>query len=335
MKDIWNGASLRPDRPLVKRDYCWASELNKSMIDRYLTMNAVTPTNPPNARSRRKFLAGNIWEDIQGIITSALGLRTELQQEVWTHGALSVKGKIDFMIQGMPDYSIARDKINKMPFSAELNGYLLSVVDKFEQQIGQREFAPMIRECKSCSEYVIDMIQEGGCVIGHKLQLYHYLKGLNIPLGYVDYLSKNDALMEDTRVEYPDVELEDKYNRDLVALKGYLEAGEQPPKEPLIVFEGKFKKNFNVEYSSYLKLIYNFAEPLEYSNAVKSDIGRWNRVLLRIKDVEEGKQTKTGKPILLTDKNKIVIAEMEQQGLNAFDLAKKAQIEDDDEAEET
>jgi hypothetical protein len=60
MRDVWNMASLRPDRPLVERDYLWASQLNQPTVDNFLSMKGEKPTNPPNARSRRKFLAGNI-----------------------------------------------------------------------------------------------------------------------------------------------------------------------------------------------------------------------------------------------------------------------------------
>jgi putative component of membrane protein insertase Oxa1/YidC/SpoIIIJ protein YidD len=240
------------------------------------------------------------------------------------------------LVQGVPDYEKARFNAAKLGFSQPFVDYLVSVINEFERRMGVVEFAPMIRECKSCSEYVIDMIQEGGFVIGHKLQLYHYLKGLNIPLGYVDYISKNDSLMEDTRVDFPDAGLEAQYNNGLTELKGYLEAGQQPPPAPLIVWEKKFKKNFNVEYSNYLKMIYGFEQPLDYSNAVSGKIASWNRVLARIKDVAEGKRNKPTKaePLgaltKLTDKNLSVIDEMTSEGLNPYELAKDANVTEEE-----
>src|SRR5258708_25730522 len=61
---IWNSAlERREDRgPMQPRDRIWASELGGSMIDRYLRMKGVTPTNPPNMRSLRKFDMGNFFE---------------------------------------------------------------------------------------------------------------------------------------------------------------------------------------------------------------------------------------------------------------------------------
>lgn len=333
MVDVWNTASLTPQKELVPRDYAWASELGKPLVDRYLAMKAVTPTNPPNMRSRRKFLMGNIIEEIQGIIINALGLRVDQQKEIWTHGAIPVKGKIDFLIQGIPNYTQARSFISGLGFSEEMINYLLAVVDRFEEKFAGGEFAPMVRECKSCSQYVIDHIQTGGQIVGHKLQLYHYLKGLNIPLGYVDYISKDNSLMEDCRVEQPDEALEERYNGDLIKLKEYIDTDTLPPPEPLIVFEGKFKKNFNVEYSNYLSMIYGFDRPDLYAQSVVGKIAAWNRVLKRIHDVEIGAESKTGKKTVLTDKNKIIIDQMQAEGYNAYELAKAVMIEEEDESD--
>jgi hypothetical protein len=33
-----------------------------------------------------------------------MGIRLEKQEEVWTHGRIKVKGKLDFLIEGKPDY---------------------------------------------------------------------------------------------------------------------------------------------------------------------------------------------------------------------------------------
>lgn len=312
MRGIWNDAALRPDREAKKRDYLWASMLSRPLVDNYLSMMGVEPSNPPNMRSRRKFLAGNLIEEIQGIIVNCLGLKTDKQEEVWTRGVIDVKGKLDFLIQGKPDYFGARKKINKLGFSKETIDYLLSVVDKFEITIGNNEFAPMIRECKSCSQYVIEKIGKGGEIIGHKLQLYHYLKGMNLPLGYVDYISKDNMLMEECLVEYPDKRLEDIYNNYLTDLKKYLDANERPPLESLIAWEGKFSKNFGIEYSGYLTMLYGFETPEAYREVVSGKIARWNRVLLRVKNNDK-----------MTKKNEEVIKEMEISGYNVQELAGK------------
>lgn len=321
-KSVWNGAALRPDRDVKPREYAWASELGKPLVDRWLSMTGVAATNPPDWRSRRKFLFGNIVEQFYHIVINLLGVRVDTQQEVWTHGIVPVKGKIDFLVQGTPDYELARHNLTKIPFSPEILDYLNSVIDAFEQQIGQVELAPMVRECKSCSHYVIELIGAGGAIRGHQLQLLHYLKGLNIPTGSVDYISKEDSLMEECLVNVNNADLSNQYDSELQSLYGYLNSNTMPDGAPEIIFEGKFKKNLNVEYSNYLTLVYGYKQPSDYADAVTPVIARWNRVLGRIKDINEGKTSAKGKTILLTDKNKIVIDEMSRCGYDAYNFAK-------------
>lgn len=331
MSEVWNTATLPVDRELKPREYVWASELIRPHCDRFLAMKAVKATNPPNARSKRKFLMGNIIEEMQGIVIGLLGLRVDKQQEVWTRGIVHVKGKIDFLVQGVPDYEKARADVKRLGFSEGFIEYLNSIINRFEQIVGHNELAPMIRECKSCSQYVMNLLMEGGYIIGHKMQLYHYLKGTGMPMGYVDYISKDDAIMSDTRVLYPDTMLEKMYTTDLEQLKVYIDKDEMPPPAPLINWEGKFKRNFMVEYSNYLTMIYGFETPEAYRAVVDGKIKSWNNVLSRLKKIDAGETTPTGKPILLSDKNKIVIEAMAKEGHDAHALAKNAVVEEGEE----
>lgn len=335
--EIWNSSLITEDRVLVERPYCWASELGKPMVDRYLAMTATPYSNSPNTRSRRKFFAGNVWEFVAGLILSQLGIIQDNQQEVWTHGALSVKGKLDYLLGGKPNYDKARDTIRHFQFQKEMTERFVKVIEMFEQTIGHEEIEPRVHEIKSCSEYVIEKLQAGGFIAGHDLQIFHYLKGLSMPQGEIDYISKNDALMETRVINFPNLELNNKYERDLITLKGYLDAKQQPPKEPLILFEEKFTKNFGIEYSSYLTLVYGFKEPMEYSELVKGKIQRWNRVLARLKDIQDGKRGKPtkkepeGKLITLTDNNLEAIEEMSKEGYDAYTLCKIAVVEPEEE----
>lgn len=331
--DIWNASVQDEDRPLKERDYEWASSMGKSLIDRYLSMKAVPISNPPNDRARRKFFAGNAWEFIAGLVLYQLGVVIPQQQEVWVEDTpIRVKGKLDYLIGGVPNYNHARDSIKSFPFQKEMTDRFMKTIDVFERWIGNKELYPLVHEIKSCSQYVIEMLNENGNMIGHDLQIYHYLRGLKMEEGHIVYISKDDALMHERVINNPNESLRKKYEDDLLELKGYLDANQRPPKANLIVWEGKFKKNFNIEYSNYLTLIYGFKRPDEYSDLISGKISSWNRVLVRIKMVESGEETKTGKPILLTDKNKIVIQEMEKEGHNPFELAKNLteNIDEDD-----
>ena len=67
--EVWNKAlEFEPEKKHEPRSHIWASEIGGAYIDRYLKMTGEKPTNPPNARSRRKFEAGNLIEWLVGII---------------------------------------------------------------------------------------------------------------------------------------------------------------------------------------------------------------------------------------------------------------------------
>jgi hypothetical protein len=58
-----------------------------------------------------------------------------------------------------------------------------------------------------------------------------------------------------------------------------------PPPEPTILFDEdtfRFSKNFNVEYSPFLKQLYNIDNPDDYDKLFKQRIASWNRVLGRV-----------------------------------------------------
>jgi len=331
---LWNNSLILDERELKARDYCWASELGKPQIDRYLSMKGVKQSNPPNERSKRKFFAGNIWEFIAGLVLHQMGIIITKQEHIVNEDMpLKVTGRLDYMIGGTPDYNKARSYIASMPFDQEMMARFLKVIDNFENEYGQDEIRPMVHEIKSCSHYVIEKIQEGGNIEGHDFQIDHYLRGLKMNSGIIDYISRDDALMAE-RVVTRSEAMDKRLLQDLSTLKGYLDANQEPPKAPLITFENKFSKNFGVEYSSYLTKVYGFETPEDYRNSVQSKIASWNRLLKRLKDINEGKQTPTGKSILLTDKNKLAVDEIAREGFgDANVLSKKAKIEEEEETD--
>lgn len=332
LTQIWNDSISTEDKPLAKRDYLWASELGKPDVDVYLAMNATPPTNPPNMRSRRKFYAGHVWEFIVGVVLNSIGIIQEGQEEVWTKdGALWVKGKLDYKIGGKPDYEKGRKFIKSLPFDPAIEVRFLNTINLIESKFGNTEIDTMIYEIKSCSEYVYNKISEGGNISGHDLQIFHYLKGLNINSGMIAYVSKNDSLMAEREIlNNQDTYM--PYSEKLLRIKKYIDLAEMPPREPLIVYEDKFQKNFGIEYSNYLTMLYGYDRPDQYSEVISGQVASWNRVLSRIIDIETGKTTPTGKAIQLTDKNKIAIEEMHKWGYDAYALAKdkiaKGKIDD-------
>jgi hypothetical protein len=74
----------------------------------------------------------------------------------------------------------------------------------------------------------------------------------------------------------------------------------------------KFARNWGVEYSSYLTMLYGFQTQLAFEEFIMPKVTRWNRVLGRIKNNDK-----------MTPKNLDVIKEMEAEGFVPAELAKE------------
>ena len=75
MAEVWNTALEDQEKRQVKpREKLWASELGGATIDLYLKLKGTELSNPPNARSLRKFEAGNIFETRFQTYVTALNL---------------------------------------------------------------------------------------------------------------------------------------------------------------------------------------------------------------------------------------------------------------------
>jgi len=102
----------------------------------------------------------------------------------------------------------------------------------------------------------------------------------------------------------------------------YFNTDTRPPLEPLIMFEdGKFKKNLGIEYSNYLTMLYGFDTPRDYSDAVKSKVARWSRVISRYIKGDK-----------ITAKNEEVKAEIIREGYDWDYLMIAAQPVEEEEA---
>lgn len=300
LSEIWNRAVVsKEERQLKVRNYAWASEMGYPLIDRYMKMTAITPTNPPNERAKRKFFAGNMFEWIVWSVFNMAGVVISKQEEVWVKdGALDVKGKSDFLIGGTPDFEKARKELIGYPMPDDIKWFFEKIIADMEINFSE-DIPVCIKEIKSVSSFMMDKVIAGGAIPQHQLQLLHYQMGLGLNRGSICYIGREDCQLREFDIE--DIEgLKKRYYAELTVLKGYLDAGEVPPKEELIIWDGKFSKNFGVEYSGYLTHLYGFETPEQYRDEVASKISRWNRVLKRLRDGEK-----------ITEKNKDVISEME------------------------
>lgn len=321
---IWNSAAMKPERPLKPRDYIYASEVGASMYDRYLKMNAVPYTNPPNERSRRKFLAGNLFEFItkQILVSAGIFHKEEIKVDAQPYPkGLEVHGRYDFVAGGYVEKDAALERLE----SLLLPDYLEDVGRKIIGQLAGKELERYILELKSVSSYVIEKVNFIGRALPHHgLQGHHYQRNGSYR-AEVAYISRDDLRMEQFAI-IPE-EVEPLYQDDILRMSTYYKKKKVPPREPMATFDvlvGRFAKNFRVEWSPYLSH-YGFKTPDDYRNAV-TFVEKWNRCMSRYVLVENGAKTPTGKPIEVTTKNKEVRAEIIKAGYK-FDELLKVKIE--------
>lgn len=314
---VWNESLERKsDRPMKVRNNLWASELGKAPIDLWLKMKGTEPTNPPNARSLRKFEAGNIWEWIVKLILIRAGILQD--QQKWLSfqypGLLEVTGKLDFIAGGKPDWNLANAAIDKMATDMVLPETISrgarDIIAHFAMNY-PNGLASKILEVKSVSSFMFDSMERSGrSSANHRKQNFHYLKATGMKRGDIVYVCRDDCRMMEFPVLNPSP-VEDEYRGDIELLTGYMERNEQPPLEKLIVFDEDLKKfatNWNVGYSGYLTMLYGFKDQREYDEKFRPMAERWNRVMGRVKAKKK-----------MTAKNDAAMAEIREYG---FDLDK-------------
>lgn len=307
---VWNEALLeKKDREIKPREKIWASELGKAKVDMYLKLKGVKPTNPPNARSLRKFEAGNIWEWIVKLILTRAGILEGCQK--WTmyqyEGMLPVSGRMDFIAGGKPDYEKARKELLEL----DLPDVFIRAGEKIARHL-EKEYPEGLDskfiEVKSCSSFMFEALEKNSTASkNHMLQLFHYLKSENMKSGVVMYISKDDCRMLEIPVYNPSV-LEDEYKTEIKEISEYYYKDEMPPLEKPIVFDeelGRFSKNWKIAYSPYLTKLYGFKNQKEFDDKYTPIVERWKRVITRIKDEKN-----------MTEKNNLVIKEIEDAGYN-------------------
>lgn len=292
-----------PERPMIKRDYLWASELGMDAYSRYLRMWAHPMSNPPTLRSRRKFIMGHIVEWIVGLILTMCGIlrSKQLKGEVQLPGLLRVSGKMDFVAGGEGiDWVKAKEEVNRIrllfaismddmpPIIKHSVDYILARMETMFTRVPLKEY---IMEIKSISAFLMKLMQESNQPRPrHTLQPLHYLlANKDIPEAQLLYVSKDDALLKSFYIS-PTKQLCKLYKDDVQMMTNYYNnSGKNymknlPPLEPEMLFEEDsftFQKNMNVQYSNYLTLGWGYKDYDEFENRWAKVKSSWNRVFKR------------------------------------------------------
>lgn len=331
LKTIWNDRlDNQPERPLLPRNYSYASELGGSYVDRYLKMNAVPYSNVPNKRSKRKFVAGDAWEFIVGIVLTSCGILQKKQVKVDTQlkGCIPVHGRLDFVAGGQFDYDAAKKQIEIINSTLSLlqidcPPFFFDAADKFVDKYKGKILRTVIYELKSVSSYMMEKVQKTGAMPHHILQNYHYTKGNehDILHGMIGYVCKDDTVMEEYELDADNNDIKKIYVKDIKQMTEYYNAGFDkrdpkrfmPPLEPEVLFDDelfRFTKNWKIEYSNYLTFLYGYETPAHYGMwKWQPKAASWNRAFKNF--VLDGEtveykskgETKT-KVVKVTDNNK-------------------------------
>ena len=283
---IWNDSLIDGrDRKLEVRKHIWASELGGAYLDRYLKMNAVPFTNPPNKRSLRKFQAGNIWEWIVGYVLKRAGILLDTQEHVKHQykGLLEVTGKLDLIAGGKPDWDKAVKGVKELGLPEMLENATMAIIKDLQAQYPD-ELKKIVVEVKSCSSFIYDLYEATGrASMHHEFQLFHYLKSKGFDEGHLLYICRDDCRMLEFGVLNPSL-VEEGYKKDIQTMTEYIRNKQEPEPEQEILFNaetGRFRKNWRVEYSQYLKYIYGYNTPEAYRNRWDKKVAQFNRVLTR------------------------------------------------------
>ena len=313
LDDAWNTVvSTRPERELKPRDYIYASELGGSQIDIWLKMKGVAFSNKPNQRSLRKFFAGDIWEDVTKIVLASAGLLIRTQEHLTYQypNLLEVRGRLDHYAGGIPNIdkvkhyftglkTLENEMFEDSQQPSNLEYIALKVAEMLIAKYPQG-LQKQILEIKSSSSFMFESrVKKNSPDIHHAIQLFHYLKSKGEEYGQISYICKDDALMKTFFVSGNDSNLEVEYKKRIEEITRYVKANKQPPKEKEIDFDleqFKFTKNWKVEYSNYLTMLYGYSEPESYRERWDKLITSFNRVFKRV--ITEQNMTKANLEII-------------------------------------
>lgn len=323
----WNaGLLLGKRREVTPREHIWASELGKPLVDNWLALRGTPITNPPNARSLRKFKAGNLFEHYVRVILLTAGILQKSQERVehQYEGLIKVTGRLDFEAGGVPDYERGRAELEALMLPEDMLEMGQHII-AFMQEKYPNGVEDKVVEVKSCSGRMFDRYVKLQGGKNHRQQLTHYLVGKNKRAGELIYLCRDSLRMLEVPVLNPSPDV-DRYKAEVERITKAMQSDEQPAIEPLIIFDsdlGKFSKNWGVEYSNYLTMLYGFERPDLYDAHVKPSIGRFNRVIKRMKD-----------GATMTKNNLEAIAEMRKWGFDPdIIVAEYDDTPDEEEAE--
>lgn len=249
IEDVWNDALITQRRETQARDYIYASEIGRNYWERYHKMMGVEPTNHYDARVLRKFAAGDLFEDVVGMILRKCGILIAEQERVElpaTDKHLRVSGRIDFHAGGISDWSEARRRVDAEDWPDAIKNICYKIIDKFEKEYPAGLDNKVI-EVKSVNSMLFwskkDYLLEA--YPWHQYQLLTYLIALQ-KSGKILYISKDDLTLKEFDFE-PTEEMKVAYYKDLEEMTHYYVNKIMPPKPDPVIFDSRKTYSFSAK----------------------------------------------------------------------------------------
>ena len=281
---LWN-ESLEQERYEVKeRNYINASDIGKSMLDRFYKMKGIPETNPYDYRVLRIFAAGNEFHHLLKKVFEKIGILIDSEQRIEipaTEKTLKIVGYYDLNLGGKINTEQAEKRIKEYEFSFYVEQKALRLAHYFKEKYPQG-FEPTICEIKSVhsNAFWSKKYYLAEAYPWWKLQIYTYLKALNISEGRLFCISKDDLSLIEYIIRYPDKILEEKWVKDVEAISNYYLKNIEPPKEPEIIFNETKKKyviNWMLARSPYFTKITGFTDTEVWGEELKEKIKQLNK----------------------------------------------------------
>jgi hypothetical protein len=275
------------------------------MLDRYYKMTGVQPTNAFEPRVLRIFEAGNLYEWLVRMVLIRSGLLVGSQKEITIKGDglnLDVVGHLDFVGGGKPNLEEAA-KIVPLLESLYFPTRMLKIADRIIDNLMAKfpdGLPHLLYEVKSVNSMVFWRKKEAmkTAYPHHVMQLYTYLKGMNMNEGRILYISKDDLTLAEVAI-VPDAKMEADWQKDVSEISKYVVTKTRPEREAYVLWNSEkrgYEVNWMITRSNYFELITSSKDQKGWTDEMGKLASRAN---YRVKKSLEKKEDLTDEQIQL------------------------------------
>jgi hypothetical protein len=278
IEKVWNAQLSSIQAPAPARDFIRASEIGSPFLDRYYKMLGIPFSNEFDDRTLRVFSMGRLIEREILTIFKLAGIFQSTQEEIIlpeNQDHLTIKGHVDAVVGGKPDFEKAKKHIEKVIKMKELleedvdtEYRALNLVADLSKKFISGKYPDglefLIAEIKSVNSRAFwshKNMDSRGYFKGydhHKLQLLTYLLGHpTIKKGRLFYVSKDDLCVKEKNVVIT-ASLKKAWLEDVSTMSNYIRNKQEPPKEEDVVWNNDkkvFEMNWRIGRSNYLTKI--------------------------------------------------------------------------------